>query len=128
MQRPVIATPGAMTGIQPFPGFDPTISEDPDTLVDAAARLLGQARQANAAGRECVLRRYNWDSNLQRIERLLETVEKLSTEQVGQGAHGYQETVSCRDPAGTVRVESPGSDHDVEVDVQVEVLIPCVQD
>lgn len=73
MQRPVIATPGAMTGIQSFPGFEPTVSEDPDVLEDAAVELLTQARKADTAGRECVLQRYNWDSNLQRIERLLET-------------------------------------------------------
>ncbi|MGB5649290.1 MAG: TIGR03087 family PEP-CTERM/XrtA system glycosyltransferase [Sedimenticolaceae bacterium] len=73
MQLPVIATPGAMTGIQPFPGFEPTVSEDADTLADAAVRLLGQARVTDHAARECVLERYDWDANLQRIERLLET-------------------------------------------------------
>ena len=73
MQRPVIATPGAMTGIQPFAGFEPTISEDADTLVEAAVGLLSQPRTVAPAGRECVLQRYNWDANLQRIERLLES-------------------------------------------------------
>jgi sugar transferase (PEP-CTERM/EpsH1 system associated) len=73
MQRPVIATPGAMTGIQPFAGFEPTISEDADTLIEAAIELLSQDRTVAAAGRECVLQRYNWDANLQRIERLLES-------------------------------------------------------
>ena len=73
MQRPVIATPGAMTGIQPFAGFEPTISEDADTLVEAAVGLLSQPPTVAPAGRECVLQRYNWDANLQRIERLLES-------------------------------------------------------
>jgi len=73
MQLPVIATPGAMTGIQPFPAFEPTVSEDPDTLADAAIRVLGQARVVDLAARECVLERYDWDANLQRIARLLET-------------------------------------------------------
>jgi glycosyltransferase involved in cell wall biosynthesis len=73
MQRPVIATPGAMTGIQPFAGFEPTVSEDADTLVEAAVGLLSQPRTVAPAGRECVLQRYNWDANLQRIERLLES-------------------------------------------------------
>lgn len=73
MQLPVIATPGAMTGIQPFPGFEPTISEYPDSLAEAAINLLGQARRADTAARDCVLQRYNWDANLQRIERLLES-------------------------------------------------------
>ena len=73
MQLPVIATPGAMTGIQPFPGFEPTISDDPNALADAAiARLLGP-REPDRAARECVLERYNWDANLQRVGRLLES-------------------------------------------------------
>ena len=73
MQLPVIATPGAMTGIQAFPGFEPVISEDPDVLARAAVELLQQPPRQDAAARECVLQRYNWDSNLQRIERLLES-------------------------------------------------------
>jgi glycosyltransferase involved in cell wall biosynthesis len=73
MQLPVIATPGAMTGIQPFPGFEPTISDDPDRLAEAAIRILNGAPERNRAARECVLERYNWDANLQRIARLLES-------------------------------------------------------
>ena len=73
MQLPVIATPGAMTGIQAFPGFEPVVNDDPDTLAAAAAHLLGRVRAPCAAARDCVLERYDWDSNLQRIERLLET-------------------------------------------------------
>lgn len=73
MQLPVIATPGAMTGIQPFPGFEPTISDDPDRLADAAIRILNGALERDRAARECVLERYNWDANLQRIARLLES-------------------------------------------------------
>jgi len=73
MQRPVIATPGAMTGIQPFPGFDPTISDDAGVLADAAVGLLAQDRKVDVAARECVLHRYNWDANLQRVARLLES-------------------------------------------------------
>ena len=73
MQLPVIATPGAMTGIQAFPGFEPIVSDDTDALATAAAELLSRSRRRDTAARECVLQRYNWDSNLQRIERLLET-------------------------------------------------------
>lgn len=72
MQLPVIATPGAMTGIQPFPGFEPSISEDPESLAAAAITLLSQPRRMDQPGRACVLERYNWDANLQRIARLLE--------------------------------------------------------
>jgi len=73
MQLPVIATPGAMTGIQPFPGFEPTISDDPNALADAAIARLLAPREQDRAARECVLERYNWGANLQRIGRLLES-------------------------------------------------------
>ncbi len=73
MQLPVLATPGAMTGIQGYPGFSPVVSEQPAVLAQAAIRLLGGERTQNVAGRACVLERYDWDANLQRIERLLET-------------------------------------------------------
>ncbi len=73
MQLPVIATPGAMTGIQPFPGFEPTVSEDAGVLAHAAIRHLSAARVPDTAGRRCVLERYDWDANLQRIACLLET-------------------------------------------------------
>ncbi len=73
MRLPVIGTAEAMTGIAPFAGFEPTISERADTLADAAIRLLQRPRQVDSAARECVLQRYNWDANLQRIARLLET-------------------------------------------------------
>jgi glycosyltransferase involved in cell wall biosynthesis len=73
MALPVIATPGAMTGIQPFPGFEPTVSEDPAVLADAAIALLGRPRRHDRAARACVLERYDWDANLERIARLLES-------------------------------------------------------
>lgn len=75
MQLPVIATPGAMTGIQPFAGFEPVISEDAQTLADAAIGRLRRPRRQDHAARACVLERYDWDANLQRIGRLLETGE-----------------------------------------------------
>ena len=73
MRLPIIGTAGALTGIAPCAGFEPIISESADTLADSASRLLQQPRRADSAARECVLQRYNWDANLQRILRLLET-------------------------------------------------------
>jgi sugar transferase (PEP-CTERM/EpsH1 system associated) len=73
MQLPIIGTAGALTGIAPCAGFKPIISESADTLADSASRLLRQPRRADSAARACVLQRYNWDANLQRIVRLLET-------------------------------------------------------
>jgi len=73
MQLPIIATPGSMTGIQSFPGFEPTVSDDPGVLAHAAISHLRSARAPDTAARRCVLERYDWDANLQRIARLLET-------------------------------------------------------
>ena len=49
------------------------MSEQTETLTDAAIRLLQTPRIADKAGRDCVMQRYDWDANLQRIARLLET-------------------------------------------------------
>lgn len=73
MQLPVLATSGAMTGIQPFPGFEPIVSDDAAVLADAAIALLQQPRRQDTAARACVHERYDWDANLERIARLLET-------------------------------------------------------
>lgn len=73
MRLPVIATPGAMTGIQPCAGFAPRVSGEPAALAQAAIRLLEGPRQHDAAARACVLERYDWDANLERIARLLES-------------------------------------------------------
>jgi sugar transferase (PEP-CTERM/EpsH1 system associated) len=75
MELPVLATTGAMTGIQPYPDFKPTVSDDAGMLADAAIALLQSPRQAEKAGRACVLERYDWDANLERIARLLESGE-----------------------------------------------------
>ncbi|MCB1775374.1 MAG: TIGR03087 family PEP-CTERM/XrtA system glycosyltransferase [Gammaproteobacteria bacterium] len=73
MQLPVLATSGAMTGIQPYPGFEPTVSDDAGALTDAAIELLRNPRRQDTAARACVHERYDWDANLERIARLLET-------------------------------------------------------
>jgi sugar transferase (PEP-CTERM/EpsH1 system associated) len=73
MGLPLLASPGAMIGIQPCPGFDPVVSDDADELADAAIGLLRQPPRRVAAARQCVLQRYDWDANLERIGRLLES-------------------------------------------------------
>lgn len=73
MQLPIIATPDAMTGIQPFPGFTPAVSDQPNQLADAAIARLSSPRIQERAARTCVMQRYDWDANLQRIGRLLES-------------------------------------------------------
>lgn len=73
MELPVLATPEAMIGIQDYPGFSPVVSEEPSVLAEAAIRLLRGDRVRDETARACVLERYNWDANLERIGRLLET-------------------------------------------------------
>jgi sugar transferase (PEP-CTERM/EpsH1 system associated) len=73
MGLPVLATPGAMTGIAPCAGFSPVISDRPGPLIEAAIGLLGQHRRRETGARDCVLQRYDWETNLQRVGRVLET-------------------------------------------------------
>lgn len=71
MCLPVLATPGAMTGIHPCAGFEPTVTEEPDLLAEAAVDWLRGPHRRCPQARECVLQRYDWDANLERIGRLL---------------------------------------------------------
>lgn len=71
MAKPVLATPEAMTGIIPCPQAKLFISNDANNLTDATIELLSGTPQADQAARDCILRNYNWDTNLSRIAGLL---------------------------------------------------------
>lgn len=71
MQKPVIATDNAMQGIIACEGFHPTVANDEHSLQEAALAQLRQAPQDQSAARQCILRHYNWDTNLKTIEQLL---------------------------------------------------------
>ncbi|MCB1842286.1 MAG: TIGR03087 family PEP-CTERM/XrtA system glycosyltransferase [Halioglobus sp.] len=71
MALPVLATEDALLGIIDYPGSMSIIARDADEMARAAVELLSSERQTNAAGRECVMQHYDWDTNLKRMERFL---------------------------------------------------------
>ncbi|MBK6737201.1 MAG: TIGR03087 family PEP-CTERM/XrtA system glycosyltransferase [Haliea sp.] len=77
MTLPVLATEGALVGIVDYPGVLATVANDADAMISAAVVLLAVPRQANTAGRACVLEHYNWDTNLRRMERFLTDDESV---------------------------------------------------
>lgn len=77
MTLPVLATEDALVGIVDYPGVLATVANDADAMISAAAALLAVPRQANTAGRACVLEHYNWDTNLRRMERFLTDDESV---------------------------------------------------
>jgi sugar transferase (PEP-CTERM/EpsH1 system associated) len=77
MTLPVLATEGALVGIVDYPGVLATVANDADAMISAAVALLTVPRQANTAGRACVLEHYNWDTNLRRMERFLTDEESV---------------------------------------------------
>ncbi len=71
MEKAVVATPDAIHGIDPCPGFSPLISDTPEGLAKKAISLLKNTTPIQTTARACVLERYNWDANLQLIYELL---------------------------------------------------------
>lgn len=72
LEKPLVATPGALTGIVACPEFQPWVGETAPELLAATKSMLDAAMQGDPGGRACVLRHYNWESNLNRMERMLE--------------------------------------------------------
>jgi sugar transferase (PEP-CTERM/EpsH1 system associated) len=73
LERPVVATPDALTGIIACPEFKPWVGENAAELIAATRGVLDAGVGHDPGGRVCVLRHYNWDANLQRIEQMLES-------------------------------------------------------
>lgn len=73
LERPVLATPSAMAGIEPCPESNPRVAETAEDLARAAIDLLQSGLLRDPGGRLCVQRHYNWDANLRRIGRLLDS-------------------------------------------------------
>src|SRR3974390_3756166 len=61
-------------------------------------------------------------------ESLLQGLQKLASDDLGEGPDGEEEAVSGCDPSAAIRAESPARDHQVQMGMKVEVLIPGVQD
>ena len=73
MQKPVIATSNAMQGIKSCPGYKPLIADDEKMLINAVKEIIEQLPNNDMLkqGRKCILEKYNWDTNLQKIKVLL---------------------------------------------------------
>ncbi|MEQ6341893.1 MAG: TIGR03087 family PEP-CTERM/XrtA system glycosyltransferase [Gammaproteobacteria bacterium] len=78
MAKPVLATKAAAEGIEGVAGV--LVTDEPAAFAALAAQVLRgeMGAEIGRAGRACVLQRYNWTSNLARLDYLLE----------GGGAHG----------------------------------------
>ncbi|MDP2903132.1 MAG: TIGR03087 family PEP-CTERM/XrtA system glycosyltransferase [Methylovulum sp.] len=73
MEKPILATSNALLGIHNYPGFLPLTADDEKQLIEGALALLaGTIGQNVQSGRACVLEHYNWDTNLRKIELLLQ--------------------------------------------------------
>lgn len=71
MTLPVLATQDALVGIVEYPGVLSFVADDAKKMTEAALELLSSPRQSDNAGRDCVLKHYNWDTNLKRMEVFL---------------------------------------------------------
>lgn len=71
MCLPVLATRDALTGIVDHPGVSHHVADTPEAMIASALKILGQPRQHDSAGRDCVLQHYNWDTNLRHMEGFL---------------------------------------------------------
>lgn len=71
MERPLLASPAAMDGIEIVSGFEPIVAESADDFAAAAAKLLSDPPGSQPTARHCVLQRYDWDTNLSRLEKIL---------------------------------------------------------
>lgn len=72
MEIPVLATPEAIFGIDPCPGFHPSIAETAKELEEKAIRLLTTTNTESPRARDCVIDRFNWEKNLKFLDDLFE--------------------------------------------------------
>lgn len=77
MEKPILATPNAIYGMDLCPGFSPYVSATAEGLAEKAIALLNTEVQETAGARACVLKHNDWEVNLGFIHRLLS--EDLST-------------------------------------------------
>ena len=71
MEKPLITTPEALTGILSYDGFHPMIASTPDEFVAACLEVLAAPPRADRAARQCILENYNWDTNLHRLNEIM---------------------------------------------------------
>ena len=85
MEKPVLATPEAIHGIEPCPGFSPAIASTATELAEKAVALLEHRAGEPSQARSCIVRRYDWDRNLQIIHELLAGDPGEAAEEPPQG-------------------------------------------
>ena len=73
MELPMIATPDALTGILPHPGFTPCVAEQADDFAEQVLAVLASPPPRASRGRDLVLAEYDWEANLRLIEQLLDS-------------------------------------------------------
>jgi hypothetical protein len=73
MAKPVLATSGAMAGIDAVEDLQRFVSNNEDVLVNRGVELLtqGDRRGYGEMGREFVVREYAWNASLAKMEKLL---------------------------------------------------------
>jgi sugar transferase (PEP-CTERM/EpsH1 system associated) len=72
MEKPVLATPEAVHGLDICPGFTSAIADNPSELAAKAIELLTHPVARRPETRECVIRHYDWNRNLQVLHELLD--------------------------------------------------------
>ena len=70
MGKPVVATSGALEGIDSTPGLDAVLADDAPSFADAAIRLASgsDGRRIGEAARRLILERYDWEACLSRFD------------------------------------------------------------
>jgi sugar transferase (PEP-CTERM/EpsH1 system associated) len=72
MAKTVVVSPQALEGISAQTGVDLMLAEDAGQFLDTLSKLLTEKNdQMGIAARKKVVANYNWDSNLQRVDKLL---------------------------------------------------------
>lgn len=75
MQKPVIATPGAATGLKAVSGEEIVVAEEPSAMAAAIIQLLQDPPRQRAIGlkaRQYVEREHSWETHLSRLDELIE--------------------------------------------------------
>jgi glycosyltransferase involved in cell wall biosynthesis len=80
MARPVVVSPQALEGIAAEPGRDILLASEPQQFANAVTTLLQQPdHHIGIRAREKVIALYGWESNLSRVDALLEPLQPVAS-------------------------------------------------
>lgn len=71
LERPILASPAAMAGIDTKGIYEPILAEDAKSFTAAAIQLVSNSPASQPEARRCVLERYDWETHLKRFEGIL---------------------------------------------------------